>query len=473
MIGASRITYSMASYRQLPERFRRLHPRFKTPWLALVVFAGFAAILALLPGQTDFLGHDLLVRRDAVVHDRPRLADRAAGAKTGRGARLPRRPNVRFRGIDWPLFAILGGLGTGIAWLVVVIQEPLTRWAGLAWLALGFAVYAVYRGRVLQLPLRETVRAPAMVLAGRWRSSTATIVVPVMRSASRRRRSSRRRAWRRSAGRDGGGRPRARDADELPLDRRPARGGGGEAELLAGRRARPGGELRRAGDRPAWSARGAPARRSWRRPWPAMPSWWCSARRGGGIGAAGPVFGHDRPDTSSSTARCRVLGGGARSRRRMTGAQGPRGSSPSVLIVLGVAVVVRTIARGRRRPRLLLGGLMIVAGALRLWILGGGQWRERTAPARVLGARSLARWWLRRGRLLADLRPRHRRPLRGGRTPWVLLAVGVLVLVVRCRTQRARRRCPRPAAPRRSCGGRSATPSGSSPAGCCSSTTWS
>ena len=30
VIGASRITYSMASYRQIPEIFRRLHPRFKT-----------------------------------------------------------------------------------------------------------------------------------------------------------------------------------------------------------------------------------------------------------------------------------------------------------------------------------------------------------------------------------------------------------------------------------------------------------
>ena len=44
VIGASRITYSMATYRQLPEVFRRLHPRFKTPWLSLVVFAGIAPI---------------------------------------------------------------------------------------------------------------------------------------------------------------------------------------------------------------------------------------------------------------------------------------------------------------------------------------------------------------------------------------------------------------------------------------------
>ncbi len=40
VIGASRITYAMAGYRQLPSVFRRLHPQFRTPWLSLVVFAG-------------------------------------------------------------------------------------------------------------------------------------------------------------------------------------------------------------------------------------------------------------------------------------------------------------------------------------------------------------------------------------------------------------------------------------------------
>src|SRR6266513_2927580 len=44
VIGASRITYSMATYRQLPGIFRRLHPKLKTPWLALIVFAGFFSI---------------------------------------------------------------------------------------------------------------------------------------------------------------------------------------------------------------------------------------------------------------------------------------------------------------------------------------------------------------------------------------------------------------------------------------------
>ena len=51
IIGASRITYSMATYQQLPGAFRKLHPRFKTPWLSLVVFAGFVPILVSCRGR--------------------------------------------------------------------------------------------------------------------------------------------------------------------------------------------------------------------------------------------------------------------------------------------------------------------------------------------------------------------------------------------------------------------------------------
>ena len=31
MIGVSRLTYSMGQYRQLPDRLRQLHPRYRTP----------------------------------------------------------------------------------------------------------------------------------------------------------------------------------------------------------------------------------------------------------------------------------------------------------------------------------------------------------------------------------------------------------------------------------------------------------
>ena len=177
VIGASRITYSMSTYRQLPEVFRRLHPRFKTPWLSLVVFAGFVSIVFILPGNVDFIGRmyafgamlSFTIAHAAVVQLRRRA----------HGEELVFRavPNLRARGIDWPLFAIVGGLGTGIAWLVVIVQDAPTRYAGLGWLALGFVVYAVYRRR-LELPLRRTVRAPVAIgpaLALEYRS----ILVPV------------------------------------------------------------------------------------------------------------------------------------------------------------------------------------------------------------------------------------------------------------------------------------------------------
>jgi basic amino acid/polyamine antiporter, APA family len=183
VIGASRITYAMATYRQLPEVFRRLHPRFKTPWLALVVFAGLVSILTLLPGETTFLGTmyafgamlSFTIAHVAVIGLRYRYPHEELIFRA--------RPNVWFRGVDWPLFAIVGGAATALAWLVVVVQEEGTRWAGLGWLAVGFVGYAVYRRFVVRVPMSVTVRAPVLVLGPSLTVEYRTIVVPVVRTA--------------------------------------------------------------------------------------------------------------------------------------------------------------------------------------------------------------------------------------------------------------------------------------------------
>jgi APA family basic amino acid/polyamine antiporter len=178
VIGASRITYSMASYRQLPAAFRRLHPKLKTPWLALVVFAGVGSSIFVLSGQVDFLGRmyafgamlSFTIAHASVVALRVRFRDAELEWQA--------RPNLRIRGVEWPVFAIVGGLGTGAAWLVVVVQDAPTRYAGLAWLLAGFAFYLVYRRR-LHLPLRATTRSPVPLgpaIALEYR----TILVPIV-----------------------------------------------------------------------------------------------------------------------------------------------------------------------------------------------------------------------------------------------------------------------------------------------------
>jgi basic amino acid/polyamine antiporter, APA family len=178
VIGASRITYSMASYRQLPAVFRRLHPKLKTPWLALVVFAGVGSSIFILAGQVDFLGRmyafgamlSFTIAHASIVALRVRFRDAELEWRA--------RPNLRLFGIEWPLFALIGALGTGAAWLVVVVKDAPTRYAGLAWLIVGFAFYVLYRRR-LKLALRTTARTPIPLgpaLALEYRS----ILVPIV-----------------------------------------------------------------------------------------------------------------------------------------------------------------------------------------------------------------------------------------------------------------------------------------------------
>ncbi len=160
VIGSSRIIYSMSSHRQLPERLRRLHPRFKTPYISLIVFSGLLSILTLLPGKIDFLGTmysfgamlSFAIANASIIALRYRFPDAELQMKG--------RPNLRIGNVDWPLFAILGLLGTALAWLVVVVQRPVTRDVGFAWLAIGFATYIVYRKVVIHVPLTKTVVAP-------------------------------------------------------------------------------------------------------------------------------------------------------------------------------------------------------------------------------------------------------------------------------------------------------------------------
>ena len=156
LIGVSRLTYSMGQHRQLPEGLRQVHPKYRTPYIAILVFAA-VAMLTLLPGQTDFLATmysfgamlSFTIAHVAVIQLRRRQGD----------VERPWKPalNFRFRGAELPLTAVLGGLGTFAAWIVVMALNPRTLAVGLGWMAFGIAVYVLYR-RNQRLPLTETVK---------------------------------------------------------------------------------------------------------------------------------------------------------------------------------------------------------------------------------------------------------------------------------------------------------------------------
>jgi APA family basic amino acid/polyamine antiporter len=164
LIGVSRLTFSMGQYRQLPERIRQVHPRFKTPYVAILVFSA-VAVLTILPGQVDFLATmysfgamlSFTVAHVAVARLRQVQPDRER----------PWSPplNIRFRGATLPATAIVGGIGTFAAWIVVISLDLGTLVAGATWMLLGVVTYVLYRRRQ-GLPLRQTVKLESLTPLG-------------------------------------------------------------------------------------------------------------------------------------------------------------------------------------------------------------------------------------------------------------------------------------------------------------------
>jgi APA family basic amino acid/polyamine antiporter len=156
LIGVSRLTYSMGQHRQLPEGLRQVHPKYRTPYIAIIIFAG-VAILTMIPGKTNFLATlysfgamlSFTIAHVAVIKLRHKFPE---------GERTWKPPlNVRAFGFEVPLTAVLGGLGTFGAWIVVMALNPSTLFVGLGWMILGVTVYILYR-RNQGLPLTRTVK---------------------------------------------------------------------------------------------------------------------------------------------------------------------------------------------------------------------------------------------------------------------------------------------------------------------------
>jgi APA family basic amino acid/polyamine antiporter len=146
LIGISRLSWSLAEHRQLPSIFSQLHPKFRTPWFTLMFFSGLAGIL-ILYGNTEVLGNlysfgamlSFTIAHAAVIALRVKDPDRE------RPYRMPW--NVRIRGSEIPMTAVIGGLGTALAWIAVVVLHTEARYVGIPWMIVGMAGYFYYRHR--------------------------------------------------------------------------------------------------------------------------------------------------------------------------------------------------------------------------------------------------------------------------------------------------------------------------------------
>ena len=118
MIGISRLSWSLAEHRQLPQLFSRLHSKYRTPWFTMIFFSVLAGML-ILYGNTEVLGNlysfgamlSFTTAHAAIVALRIKDPDRERPYKSPLG--------LRVKGYEIPMTAVIGGIGTAAAWVAV------------------------------------------------------------------------------------------------------------------------------------------------------------------------------------------------------------------------------------------------------------------------------------------------------------------------------------------------------------------
>jgi APA family basic amino acid/polyamine antiporter len=163
MSGFARLAYSLGEHGQLPRAFGRLHRRTLVSPQAIVAVA--VATCAIVIG-TAFVANDVTflasvfsfgvliaftAAQVAVVRLRMKEPD------LPRPYRVPF--DVRVRGADIPVPAVIGAVLTFAVWIVALATHPAARYAGPAWLAAGLVVYVIVR-RSRGEGLTERVVAP-------------------------------------------------------------------------------------------------------------------------------------------------------------------------------------------------------------------------------------------------------------------------------------------------------------------------
>jgi APA family basic amino acid/polyamine antiporter len=163
LMGISRLAFSLGGHRLQPVALSKVHPRFKTPYVAIIVF-GIIALVILTPG---FFAPIAFENMGALYAFGSLLAFMFAHASIiSLRVRQPglERPfklgwNIRIKGREIPISAIIGFLATTGIWVIILITQPYSRWIGIGWMVVGLIIYAIYRWKS-GLPLGHVPRKP-------------------------------------------------------------------------------------------------------------------------------------------------------------------------------------------------------------------------------------------------------------------------------------------------------------------------
>jgi len=166
LIGISRLSYSLAGAEMLPRRFASLHPKYKTPYISIIVFGLLAAMLV-LPGI--IVGSKEIDLMSAVYSLAATVAFCSAHLSVMRLRfvepdlyRPYRMPfNIKFGRDSIPVLSLVGALAIGTVFTQLFFQNiSNSTWIFLAWMSLGVLSWVLYR-KYRKEPLWEPLEVPA------------------------------------------------------------------------------------------------------------------------------------------------------------------------------------------------------------------------------------------------------------------------------------------------------------------------
>jgi len=165
IMGISRLTFSLGRFQLIPLTLSKVHHKFKTPYKAIMLFS-VVAILLLIPGffapETFIILGGLYVFGSLLAFSLAHasiLRLRMKHPELSRPFKL--RVNIKFKGYELPVTAILGLVFSSAIWLTIVITPPeemaYAPWVGFGWMLFGLIFYLVFRYRK-RLPLIHSAK---------------------------------------------------------------------------------------------------------------------------------------------------------------------------------------------------------------------------------------------------------------------------------------------------------------------------
>jgi basic amino acid/polyamine antiporter, APA family len=177
MLGLSRLSYSLATNRQIPSAIGKLHGDPPAPFMAILIAGALSFVLVLtldLKQMAGIFAYGAMlaftIAHLSIVTLRFREPD------FERQFKVPL--SFEWRGRSVPAPAVVGALLSFLAWISVLVLHSGARYVGSAWMAAGIVLYVVYR-KSQGKSLRRRFTIPAAALYEPPEVEYGSILVPV------------------------------------------------------------------------------------------------------------------------------------------------------------------------------------------------------------------------------------------------------------------------------------------------------